>query len=176
MTKTQNTNVFMVDIETAGLAYGSAIIQIAAAEFDAQSGEILREWNSPVSLIDCNAHGLGTDPETIEFHRRHGTCFDQGIDLFRALNTLYVFLHLHTDEPEVWAWGADFEVFHLRAACEACNYGTEGVWKYWQTRDARTVWKLAFPSTSPEKRPHHAALDVRAQIKDLTAALNHLLL
>lgn len=173
--KTIPSNVFMVDIETAGLAYGSAIIQIAAAEFDPTSGTILREWESKVSLVDCNALGLGTDPETLEFHRRAGTCFDQGIDLFRALNTLYVFLHLYTDEPEVWAWGLDFETLHLKAAAEAAHYGNDGLWKYWQGRDARTVWHIAFPGKKPDRRPHNALLDVRAQVKDLTAALNHLL-
>lgn len=169
------SNVFMVDIETAGLSYGSAIIQIAAAEFDPATGTILREWSTPVSLVDCNRHSLGTDPDTLSFHKRHGTSFDQGIDLWRALNTLYVFLHLHSDdEIEVWAWGLDFETLHLKAASEAVGF-TEMPWKYWQGRDARTVWNLAFPGEKPAKRPHDAAQDVRQQVADLSKALTHLL-
>lgn len=171
---TTPTNCFMVDIETAGLTYGSAILQIAAAEFNPTTGEILREWDTAVSLLDCNRHGLTTDPETIAFHRKHGSCFTQGIDLWRALNTLYVFLHLHSEDITVWAWGIDFETLHLKAAAEAASFGAEAPWKYWQGRCARTVWNVAYPGQKPAKRPHNAALDVRAQIKDLTNALQYL--
>lgn len=173
-TDTDATNVFMVDIETAGLTYGSAILQIAAAEFNPLTGEILREWDTDVSLLDCNRHGLTTDPATVVFHMRHGNSFTSGMELWRALNTLYVFLHLKSDDITVWAWGLDFETLHLKAASSAAEFGAEAPWKYWQGRDARTIWQVAFPGKKAPKRPHNAALDVRAQVADLHAALSRL--
>lgn len=164
------TNVFMVDIETAGTKYGSAITEIAAAEFNPQTAEILREWSTAVSLMDCIRSGLrADDPATAGFHRRNGTEPGPGCDLWRALNTLDTFLHLHSEEIVVWAWGIDFEVKHFEAAGAAVSMPMP--WRYWQGQCARTVWNVAFPGVKHSPRPHRADLDVRMQVQDLAAAL-----
>lgn len=165
----------MIDIETGGLAYGSAILEIAAAEFDPQTGEILRAWQSEIDLSDCQKHGLSVDAETLTFHLVRGTQFAGKSTLWRALNELDVFLHLHTEKDlEVWAWGADFECLHLKAVTAAL--GMPFPWPYYRTRDARTVWELAFPGIKHPSRPHRASLDVAAQVRDLSKALSHILL
>ena len=166
------TNIFMIDIETAGTAYGSAITEIAAAEFNPQTAEVLRSWSIDISLTDCLKHGLTTDPDTLSFHQRLKNQLSGKSSLWKALNALYCFLHTHTDEIEVWAWGSDFEAKHLEAACKSVGYGTEPLWKYWQLNDARTIWKHAFPGIRHSKRPHRADRDVAAQITDLCSALN----
>jgi hypothetical protein len=165
----------MVDIETVGLAYGAGIVEIAAAEFDPETGRIFRAWSADIDPLDPPRHGLTSDPDTLAFHAKKGTRFTGTSTLWRALNELDVFLHLHTeDDLEVWAWGADFEAMHLKANCAALSLPFP--WPYYRTRDARTVWELAFPGVRHPTRPHRASLDVAAQVRDLTQALSHLLL
>jgi hypothetical protein len=166
------TNTFMVDIETGGLAYGSAILEIAAAEFNPATGEILRSWSTHIDPLDSARHGLTHDQETAAFHRKNGYSLRPGIDLFRALNTLDTFLHLHREDITVWAWGLDFETLHFKAATAAINHPMP--WKYWEGRCARTAWQLAFPGIKPPRRPHTAAEDVALQIADLCGALSRL--
>lgn len=167
------TNIFMIDIETAGTDHGSAILEIAAAEFDIKTAEIIREWDTAVDFLDSARLGLTIDSDTAAFHlknRFQGHL--RGSTLWRALNALDTFLHLNAEEVEVWAWGLDFETTHLKAACAAASYVMP--WKYWETMDARTTWKIAFPGVKHSPRPHRAADDVRAQIADLTAAMANL--
>lgn len=168
------TNTFMVDIETAGTGYGSAILEIAAAEFNPRTGEILREWSTPVDLLDCCKNGLVIDQDTAAWHLMQNNAPElHGAPLWRALNALWTFLHMSTDEPVVWAWGIDFETMHLKAACEAVGYVMP--WKHWQGRCARTVWKVCCQGPA-SKKTHRAAEDVRIQIQDLHTALDaHLL-
>lgn len=167
------TNVFMVDIETSGVDYGAAILEIAAAEFNPATGEILREWSSEIDLLDSTRLGLKVEPETAGFHLSKK--YEEGLrgsTLWRALNTLDVFLHLGTEDPVVWAWGIDFETMHIKASCDATRFVMP--WKYSNGRCARTVWKLAFPDHQPPERPHRAAEDVRRQIAALHMALKEL--
>lgn len=164
------TNVFMLDIETAGLDFGSIILEIAIAEFNPDTTEILREWSTTIDLLDSARLGMTLDAETADFHLRKKYSSDlRGPSLWRALNTLDVFLHLASESPVVWIWGMDFDTGHLKSACEAANYKMP--WHYTQGRDARTVWNLAFPNQKPETRQHRAAEDVRSQIGDLCKAL-----
>lgn len=168
------TDVFMIDIETAGLAYGSAILEIAAAEFNPATGEILREWHSPIDMLDSTRLGLKADQDTSRFHLAQG--YDgslRGATLWRALNGLDTFLHLNSERPVVWAWGLDFETLHLKASCDAAGYRIP--WEYRDGRCARTVWKLAFAhGVTMTPRAHRALDDVRAQVSDLTQAIQHL--
>jgi hypothetical protein len=167
-----HTNTFMLDIETAGIDAGAAILQIACAEFDRTNGAILRKWETNVDALDSAANGMAIAcPETARFHLRNG--YDatlRGSTLWRALNALDTFLHLHSETVEVWAWGLDFETAHLKAACAATRFPMP--WMYYEGRCARTAWYLAFPGQKPPKRPHIASLDVTAQVADLCQALN----
>jgi len=168
------TNVFMIDIETAGTSYGAAIIEIGAAEFNPLTGEILREWSTPIDLLDSSRLGLKVEAETAGFHlSKNYPDGLRGAPLWRAMNELDVFLHLGSAAPIVWAWGIDFERMHITASCAALGFNTT-LWHHWNGRCARTAWKLAFPDTSPPGRPHRAADDVRAQITDLCKALKQL--
>jgi hypothetical protein len=167
------TNVFMLDIETGGLEAPAAILEIAAAEFNPGTGEILRAWHSEIDALDCARCGLHLDAATAGFHLKNGFQGHlRGSTLWRALNQLDMFLHLSQESIEVWAWGLDFETAHLKAAAAAA--GCIMPWRYWEGRCARTAWKLAFPTENPPTRPHRAELDVAAQVRDLTRALANL--
>ena len=108
------THVFMLDIETGSLSPGGAILEIAAAEFCPASGHILREWSGHIDLLDSIRLGFHVDASTAEFHLRNGyPATLRGGTVWRILNALDTFLHLHSEDITVWAWGKDFEAKHF---------------------------------------------------------------
>jgi hypothetical protein len=166
-----HTNVFMIDIETLGLAPGSAVLEIAAAEFDPETGTIIREWDGSIDLLDSIRLGLTVDPETASFHLRKkypGSL--RGGTLWRILNALETFLHLHSEEVTIWAWGKDFEAKHFEHILGLMGFPP--MWDFRKLHCARDKWIEAFGKDKPRERPHTAAQDVQAQIADLCLALN----
>jgi hypothetical protein len=160
------TNVFMVDLETGGLAPGSAILEVAAAEFVPQTGEILREWCESIDLLDSLRLGLTIDAETAAYHLRNGYSGDlRGTTLWRALQGLDVFLHQHHEEIEVWAWGKDFEAKHFEHVLGML--GMPALWDFRNLHCARDRWMAARGDAKPGKRQHKALADVRSQVRDL---------
>jgi hypothetical protein len=165
------TNIFMIDIETGGLAPGAAILEVAAAEFDPASGEILREWSAQLDLLDSMRLGLTMDRETAAFHLRTGYPGDlRGGTVWRVMNALDVFLHANSEEITVWAWGKDFEAKHFEHVLGVV--GLSALWDFRRLHCARDKWMEAFGQDKPRKRTHQAAQDVRDQVADLAAALS----
>jgi hypothetical protein len=164
------TNVFMIDIETLGLESGSAILEVAAAEFDPATGEVLREWEGRIDLLDSIRLGLRVDAETAEFHLRknyQGTL--RGSTNHRVLSGLDEFLHARSEDVSVWAWGKDFEAKHFE--CVLGRLGFQPLWDFRKLHCARDSWILRFGQDKPRPRRHTAAEDVRDQIRDLCQAL-----
>ena len=165
------TNTFMIDIETGGIAPGAALLEIAAAEFDPGSGEILREWCAPIDLLDSLRLGLTFDADTAAFHLRNHYAGDlRGGTLWRVLSELDTFLHRDAEEVTVWAWGKDFESKHLEHAWNLLGFPP--AWDFRKLHCARDQWIGRFGKDKPRKRSHSAAADVRDQVRDLCAAWN----
>jgi hypothetical protein len=165
------TNIFMIDIETGGLAPGAAILEIAAAEFVPETGEILREWSGKIDLLDSARLGFTFEEKTAEFHIQKGYPGTlRGGTLWRILNALDVFLHLHTEDVTVWAWGKDFEAKHFEHALGVL--GMPPLWDFRKLHCARDVWMHRFGNEKPNTRKHSAAQDVRDQVGDFCRAWN----
>lgn len=163
------TNTFMIDIETLGLVPGSAIIEIAAAEFCLETGEILRETVAKIDLLDSVRLGFTVDAYTAEFHLRNGYSGSlRGCTLFRALHELDMFLHHNTEDVTVWAWGKDFEAKHFEGMLDMMRMPP--LWHYARLHCARDEWIRVFGDRRPAKRQHDALADVRAQVGDLVTA------
>lgn len=164
------TDVFMIDIETLGLVSGSAILEIAAAEFDPATGEVLREWEGRIDLLDSIRLGLSVDAETAAFHLRKGYAGSlRGSSNHRVLSGLDEFLHARSEDVSVWAWGKDFEAKHFECVLGRLGFGP--MWDFRKLHCARDQWIFAFGQDKPRPRRHTAAEDVRDQIADLHAAL-----
>ena len=164
------TDVFMIDIETLGLVSGSAILEIAAAEFDPATGEVLREWEGRIDLLDSIRLGLSVDAETAAFHLRKGYSGSlRGSSNHRVFSRLDEFLHARSEEITVWAWGKDFEAKHIECVLGRLGFGP--MWDFRKLHCARDRWIFAFGQDKPRPRRHTAAEDVRDQIADLHAAL-----
>ena len=164
------TNVFMVDIETMGLLPGSALLEIAAAEFDPTTGAVLREWTERIDLLDSISRGFTVDPETAGFHLRNKYPGDlRGRPVWRVLTALDAFLHKNSEVVTVWAWGKDFEAKHFEHVLVAMDFPP--LWDFRLLHCARDEWVRAYGGDfKPAKRTHQALLDVRAQIADLIRA------
>lgn len=163
----------MIDIETLGTRPGSVITEIAAAAFIPDTGEIVQIFQTEISTLDALAQGLTTDADTSAWHHRRGTNLNwTAPTLWSALCRLSLFIGQYP-KARVWAWGMDFERPMLEAAYHLIHAPLP--WDYYRSADARTAWALAYPGIKHPHRMHDALSDVRAQIRDLTQARNHLL-
>jgi hypothetical protein len=57
----------MIDLETYANTSNAAIVQIAAVEFDDKNGDILREFNSNISVQSCLDLGMEMNIDTINW-------------------------------------------------------------------------------------------------------------
>jgi hypothetical protein len=164
----------MLDIETLGIAPGSIVLEIAAATFDTE-GNIHAEFTRHIDILDSLANGLTADPDTCKWHIQRRTNIHyinaSVFSLWHVMSSLRMFIDHHRPF-NIWAWGMDFERAHLQHL--ATLIGQPLPWPYYKSADARTVWNVAYTGKKPERRPHTALEDVRAQIRDLTQARHHL--
>ncbi len=57
----------MIDIETMGVSHDAVIIQLAAVQFDIETGEIGQKFVLPISMDHCMIEGFRTDKSTQEW-------------------------------------------------------------------------------------------------------------
>lgn len=172
-----------IDIEALGLVPGSAIVQLGAAVFDRDSGEI--DMDLQLYLQPEKGDPWTVDLETLEWHGKQGTFphppaireklalpAGEAIDAF--LDWLSEAADAGHEIDDIWSWGADYDFPLLDPYFHRYATGGEAPWAYWQAADARTVWKLAFPGVKHAPRLHHALHDCKAGVADLCAALKKL--
>jgi DNA polymerase III epsilon subunit-like protein len=104
----------MIDIETAGLRPGAAIMEIGAATFD-EHGTIHETFFTSIDILDAAGQGLTIERGTAAWHHSLGTQTPRGASLWNALSSFSLWLNDHAP-CAVWAWGMDFERPMLEAA------------------------------------------------------------
>ena len=173
----------MIDIETAGTAPGSAILQIGATVFSCNSEEPLAIPNfyASISLDSCLAAGLTTDPATLAWWDKQ----DQGIrarvfgsnqKLADVLDAFYLWFYQSPATSIVWGNGANFDITLLECAFKSCKVPIP--WHYRNVRCYRTVTAM-FPLpqqfTVPSNPQKHTALaDACYQANVLIATASYL--
>jgi len=172
----QNTKHIMCDIETLGTAPGAVIFEIAAAEFDMETGEIFRFFAENVSIRDAQAQGLHIEMATVAWWNQRGGLPNSTnlVGIVEALDMFAFWLKDVGPTTTLWGWGGNFDFTLLEAAFRICKKVQGYPWKYSQISDARTVWKLAFGDRLHAERSHTAIEDVGEQIVDLIAAIREL--
>ena len=162
----------MLDIEALGRRPGCAVIQIAAQYFNPFEGTTGPAFNSHVKAQSP----FTIDPSTLAWHKEKGTFpREEEIEALSvppvlALFNLDQFVRAYGKPAVWWAWGATYDFPILGAIYE--QYNQETPWQYWQAQCARTAFKTLLPLDKPEPKPHDAAKDVSAQIKDLIRAFH----
>ena len=164
----------MIDIETVGTGPDACILTIAAQTFDPNAlGYLPQDYYARVD-IDSQPN-REVDDATVEWwatqsEEAQDEAFgEEGrIPLKQALEELSK-LCFHCNLT--WANGTTFDMVILENA-----YKQEQLplpWRFWNVRDARTVYSL-YPDLPKPKASHHALEDCKRQIDLLQQTLQHL--
>ena len=172
----------MVDIETLGNKSSSVITQIAAVEFDMDTGECGKTFNVLVDIDDCMDKGLKVNADTLMWWFNQSEEARDKIAGNAIRYTLKTSLRFFTEYLEsieglegIWGNSARFDLGILSDAYNAIKKPIP--WDFRKERDVRTL--VAF---SPEIRanetfegvPHDALDDCKHQIKYCSKIWNKL--
>lgn len=170
----------MLDLETLAVSPRANIATIGAIKW--KRGEAtgqLKDMDTFYRRIDLNkgaAKELDVSQETLFWWRGQGESARKEIferknrvDLTDALND---FTKWYGDAKHVWANGDDFDCVILTEAYRACDLVPP--WKYWETRDVRTLLDLGNTRLERVANGHHALIDCYNQIKSCQVALKEL--
>jgi len=174
----------MLDIETLATGPDSVVITLGAIRFDpfaddrnsVDGDNILMDtfyrridpesYTWPEAVVDDNtlAWWAKQSPE-VQFEAftdedRH--------DIRDVMTDFYRWCKVYDN---MWANGPAFDIVILEQTCKRLGRGFP--WKYWQVKDARTVYGMA-NHERPNPRLHHAAWDCWSQIVALQSCFRNL--
>jgi DNA polymerase III epsilon subunit-like protein len=162
----------MVDIETMSVLPNAAILTIGAVKFNRMG--LLPELSKcdtfyrRITIDSCINMGLTSSPDTIEWWNNQDKeikyeAFDNP-DRIVIGNALKEFAKWFKGSTKIWGHGDDFDCVILSNAFRVCNIDVP--WKFWNTRDTRTLFDLANISIRdlPQDNAHHALHDAYRQV------------
>lgn len=159
-------NHLMIDLETIGNTYNSAIVTVGACFFDPETGEIGPKFYRAVDWADAIRHGR-VDGETLKWWMQQSdearAAAVQGKEsLADVLNSLADFYNRGRN-ARPWGNGATFDITILEHAYLRC-LGRKAPWDFWNIRDVRTIVDVASgicdrPKTFGKGTAHNALDD-----------------
>ena len=164
----------MIDIETLATGPDATILTIAAQVFDPLStGWPTRHFYARVSPESQPTRSI--DDSTVEWWAKQPPeaqkeAFDESFrrNLDECLDELG---KLIWQSNRIWANGPTFDMNILEHAYK--QHGIPLPWKFYNVRDARTVYAL-YPDLPIPATTHHALEDCQRQIKMLQDTIKHL--
>jgi len=168
----------MVDIETLGVETNSVVLTIGAVVFDPRSNKTGKEFYVKIKLEDYAKYPqFGIDYSTLtwwitqtESAREEAFLGNDRVSVKIALTRFKQFLP--SGRLFMWSHGKEFDLPILKFAME--TVGLECPWKFWDTRDTRTVYDVCGVNlkTIPFDKhfAHHALGDCLRQIKGVQLA------
>ncbi len=177
-----STNI-MLDLETLDTSPYSIIVTIGAIKFDYLTKlpkfEELTEKNSfyrRLNIESSEKHGFTRSAETMEWWNKQDKAVrDEALtteprfDLKKVLKDFKIWAG---DNTKIWSHGATFDCVILQEAYKIMNITPP--WKYWDSRDTRTVYDLAGLKLNSANTKHHALNDCYDQILLLQESLTKL--
>jgi hypothetical protein len=166
----------MIDIETVGTGPDACVLTIAAQTFDPLRRQKHSDLPSYYCRVDVDSQpDRSLDQSTIEWWATQPPAaqqeaFDEHnrIPLVQALEELHrIVWHC----KRTWANGPTFDMNILEHAYKSYNMALP--WKYFNVRDARTIYSL-WPNLQKYPASHHALEDCRRQIDLLHDTLEYL--
>lgn len=159
----------MVDLETVGNRAGCGILSIGAVAFCCETGKLGPEFYTVVRLSTCEAVGLRSDQDTLDWwakqppdarkifaesRKQYGNA-----SLTEALIKFNTFLAQFGGPKivKVWGNGPDFDNAILYACYAAVC--VEAGWEFWNSRCFRTLKDLGPVMKMERVGTHHNALD-----------------
>lgn len=164
----------MIDIETLSTNPNALILTIAAIKFDRSYSikpmEEMECFYKRISKASGKKLNMHIDENTRKWWKeqdkevQYEALYNKNdrIDLADALKELSQFIK---GSNCVWSHGDDFDCVILSEAFKTCKI--EIPWKFWQTRDTRTLFdiaKLNYNKEIPISKNHHALYDCYRQI------------
>lgn len=170
-------NNIMVDVETLSTTYNAVIIQLAAVKFSFKNDAVETFCiNSTIkSSVDL---GLSTTQDTIDWWKKQPkevlvSVTKDAEPIQAVIEQFDKFLGNDTKNLVFWANGMNFDFPVIESTYKALSKPVP--WKYWNLRDARTVyavfgldWK-AYPRIGSY---HNGLDDCLTQIKALKECLS----
>lgn len=176
----------MLDLETAGISPGVALIQIAAVPFNANTGEVSNNtFSKAINMQHQIDNGFKFDISTLRWWRRTNN------DLFKKLSESPFTYNIvgkefqsyfnnlpNSKEIRVWGNSARFDLGLLEGFYKrGIGYKFQPFWNTWKEMDVRTISALkpdikANMTFVGEK--HNAIDDCKHQIKYVTKTLEEL--
>lgn len=170
------SNHVMIDLETLDTRPSAAIVSIGAVIFDPRTGVcddgtlyMELDWRDQVEF-----HDRTKDPDTVAWWKKQPAIVRASlnpvnpIELPDALEILRQFIP--AEDSKVWANGDDFDIPILDDAYY--KDGSLKPWKFWNTRDCRTIKDLYQSMRGEFQRPaqdvrHNALEDAKQQAFDV---------
>ena len=170
----------MLDLETYSTEPNASILVIGAIKFNRKDKITdLDNYDTFYRRIDagsCVSIGLHVDPKTVEWwsHQSQDAINEaikhtDRIPIQQALEEFTLWFNRggkgkSLSGGKIWGHGDDFDCVVLGSAYRAC--GAEPPWKFWNTRDTRTLFDLANITMKdlPQDNAHHALHDAYRQI------------
>lgn len=165
----------MLDLETLGLAPGSALLSMGAVEFELD-GRTGKTAYANIDRRSCITAGLKSDPHTEEWWKRQSQAARDALLIDpKPLKTVVQSFHgwfVARGAACIWSHGAAFDTVLWEVAAKAV--GETVPWKFFNVRDTRTIYDTFDFDVRDIVRDgtHHNALDDAIyQIKCVAAAL-----
>ncbi len=166
----------MFDLETFGTAPGSIIRSLGAVEFDLD-GTTGASCYANIDRKSCEDVGLVADPRTEQWWSQQSKAAQESLlvdpqPLKLVATSFAEWVSKRGPDVRIWSQGAAFDPVLWEAACKAVR--TMPVWKFWNTRDTRTVYDLFNFDVREITRDgtyHNALDDAIYQVKCVAAAL-----
>ncbi len=172
----------MLDLETLSVRPDAAILVIGAVKFSRKGCLLplkeLPQFYRRITIDSCRRLNMRIDQSTMEWWEKQEQCvrFEalENPDRVPLSQALREFNEWMSDCRYVWGNGDDFDCTILGEAYTRC--GIETPWKFWNTRDVRTIFDLAGirKSDLPDNDQHQAVADCYRQIVGVKRSLKSL--
>lgn len=138
----------MLDLETLGVTPDSCILTIAAIKWDRKGPVVSRNSSKifyrRIDIKSCQDLGMKVDANTLEWwekqpieSRKEAFNEENRVPIKQALED---FFDWYGFSRNIWSNGDDFDCVILNEYARKLNMRTP--WKYWETRDVRTLLDL----------------------------------
>lgn len=179
----------MIDLETASTRPNAAILTFGAIRFNRVGPtppmEEMDTFYRRIHLATCTVIGCHVDENTMKWWNKQHNCAKEEItnpDRNKLAKVLSDFVKWVGDPSTaiVWANGSDFDCAILREAYtlqeKHSGRKMEAPWKFWNSRDARTIYDLANVKLKDFSGGalHHALHDCYNQIRAFHQSMENL--
>lgn len=131
----------MIDIETLSTKPNAAMLSVGAAFFNIQGNRLGRHYYANIEMSSYSSD-YHIDPDTVKWwftqsQEARDAVLVKPQPIKKVLMELGAFMRQGGSSLRVWGNGANFDPVILRNAYETENIPVP--WKFWNTRDVRTV-------------------------------------